>query len=250
MSISFLLLDGSFEKRQEEELLVKVNELNIFRSEDKLQSGIIPNTFHYNSEDEIYYLNYGIEKPQHTKELDKVNETVIYHDYNKIMEIPIAVLNNQLVIVGRIYERLNKNLKERLKNFIEKNIIKGYILDQLELEDNFIRFLENSHELRRLSVLPSQTGNRPIEDLGAKAKDDIKDTEFYDETQDDLRNNIQISIRNRWISLDRRGIISLPRNLEPLEILSILNKISERITIFGITRGRNQNGNYNITRYL
>ena len=254
MSISFLILDGSFEKKQEKELIEKVNKFNIFKSKDDLQSGILPDSFKYNDIDGTYYLVYGFEKPHHSKELDKENETIIYHNFNKIVEIPIAIINNGFIIIGRIYERLNKDLKERIKVFIEKNIIKGYIIDVFGLEDNFIRFLENSHDLRRLSVQPSQPNNRPIEDLGAKAKGDIKDTEFYDETQDDLRNTIQISVEiknmERWITFHRRGIISLPRNLNPQEILTILNLISESIATFSIPRGRTQNGNFSITKYF
>lgn len=227
---SYLLIPAKFERINEEEIIENIKKNCVplgAKNGDEFRCGTLPTSIL--SSDNCIYFEYGFEKERYFEVL-KDNNT-IKKKFKVFNKFRIIILRNHLIAISKF--KSNKD-RDKVINFLEKKIIRGYLLDEIRFNERFLRKLPEKYEMHQFDFEPVTGNNYSIEIISVKGRTDIKHSEFAEKYFDEPLKSIKIAIegenrKETEITFYRSGSIRIFQKLEPVQILEVMKFIVDKV---------------------
>jgi hypothetical protein len=182
----------------EKKIVSKVKELPATRDVKEFREGTLPETliivdktiaFKFAFEYELEYLT--LEGTKSTK---------------ACKDIPIVFLEGSFLLIGYC----TKDIEQRVVSFIEKNFVKGFVLDKTRFDERALRsVIDKCPNVSQLDITPGMERVDKISCIGRE----ITESEFYEDYGSEPLSKVKVSLNEipeeARVSFDKRGIITI-----------------------------------------
>lgn len=195
---SYVLIPLPTKEFDEKKIVSKVKELPATRDVKEFREGTLPETliivdktiaFKFAFEYELEYLT--LEGTKSTK---------------ACKDIPIVFLEGSFLLIGYC----TKDIEQRVVSFIEKNFVKGFVLDKTRFDERALRsVIDKCPNVSQLDITPGMERVDKISCIGRE----ITESEFYEDYGSEPLSKVKVSLNEipeeARVSFDKRGIITI-----------------------------------------